>query len=529
MSSFNFIVGDSIAAGTAIAAGLKRSGAYGVKSVDDKGISKVGAPPQEVLGFLKEIGDSKLKDKIVILSSGISNGPDALEKVKEQLKYLKGLNCKVYIIGVSNDPTNAAGKTKFPKLVGMNEKLTEVAKEFNFVFLGGFKPSSDNIHPSSYQTYYKNTVVKKIAEPWPTSPTQTLSVSGDTQTNGLTPSGMSPSAAGLTPSGMTPSPPPEPPIKGVFVLNIEKPGILSCTALGDLTITQKELGVEDFFYFGEESDYTNEEIDDEYSEGAYTGAEEDLAFEVAEGQRLSQGQELLTNFDMSNPANLTNTDTKNGDPNVVESAPKVSTTATGKIKKMIEIGLGQVGYQETTGYPQHNGKDSKYGAYFGMNGYHWCGMFVGWCCNQAGMILSTKDFNAKNGNICNAISCECGVSVAKKKGVWVSNGDSKSARQNSSIKPDPGDIVFFSWNFNKSVDHVGIVVEDAGGGFVNTVEGNTAGGSKGGANQKGAGVWTKKRQKAVIIGYCKTSLYDPKNLDEFLAVASKKSAKASEA
>jgi len=88
MASFNFIVGDSIAAGTAIAAGLKRSGAYGVKSVDDKGISKVGAPPQEVLGFLKEIGDSKLKDKIVILSSGISNGPDALEKVKEQLKYL---------------------------------------------------------------------------------------------------------------------------------------------------------------------------------------------------------------------------------------------------------------------------------------------------------------------------------------------------------------------------------------------------------------------------------------------------------
>jgi hypothetical protein len=73
------------------------------------------------------------------------------------------------------------------------------------------------------------------------------------------------------------------------------------------------------------------------------------------------------------------------------------------------------------------------------------------------------------------------------------------------------------------------VADYAGGGFVNTVEGNTAGGSKGGANQKGAGVWTKKRQKAVIIGYCKTSLYDPKNLDEFLAVASKKSAKASEA
>lgn len=531
------------------------------------------AGPYSPNGYLKTIEFSFDADKINAVPGSVDKIATDVKKIIEGVFANATASTKeVYLDPIftyytsrraSNSPTSSNGQ--------QNNRYTPHGKTFSFPFKPVYQKTREEKVDSTYNIRYKLSGIITI-EDWeknyksladssrkqygvntqtqetpqtglspsgqtpsqtPTPPqtptTQTLSVSGDTQANGLTPSGMSPSAAGLTPSGMTPSPPPEPPIKGVFVLNIEKPGILSCTALGDLTITQKELGVEDFFYFGEETDYGNEEVDDEYSEGAYAGAEEDLAFEVTEGKRLSQGQELLTNFDMSNPETLKNNDTKNGDPNVVESAPNVNTTATGKIKKMIEIAKGQVGYVEKTGYPQHNGKDSKFGAYFGMNGYHWCGMFVGWCCNQAGMVLSTKDFNAKNGNICNAISCVCGVSVAKKKGVWVSNGDSKSARQNSSIKPDPGDIVFFSWDFNNSVDHVGIVVEDAGNGYVNTVEGNTAGGSKGGANQKGAGVWEKKRQKACIIGYCKTALYDPTNLNEFTGVAPKKSAKASEA
>ena len=47
MINIDYIIGDSIAAGTAIYGfGLKnRSGNFGVKSKDDKGISKVGAPP----------------------------------------------------------------------------------------------------------------------------------------------------------------------------------------------------------------------------------------------------------------------------------------------------------------------------------------------------------------------------------------------------------------------------------------------------------------------------------------------------
>ncbi len=519
MVTIDYIVGDSIAAGIAINGfGLKnRSGAYGIKSTDSKGISEVGASPKKILGFLNEIGKQKFTNKNVIISVGLSNGPKDLTNIKSQLQLLKDVNAKVYMIGVSNDPP-----ANLSDLKGGNDKLKNLASEFGFTFFGGFTPSSDKIHPN-YSDYYKNVIKPVLEKP----ETQIVKPEIGLSTNeSLGKSGPSVSIFGLSgasPSA-TPSIPPEPPIKGVFVFNVEKAGILSSTALGQLTITEKELAAEDAFVFGDVGNYEQEVIDEEYSEGAFAGAEEDVAFDIAQGLQLSQGQELLTDFDMSNPANLTATDTKNGDPNEVVAAPQISTTATGKIKKLLEVAKSQIGYKETTGYPKNDGKDSKYGAYFGMNGYHWCGMFVGWCCNQAGMILSTKDFNATNGNICNAISCVCGVSVAKKKGVWVSNGDSKAQRKSSTVKPDPGDIVFFNWKYGQKADHVGIVVEDLGNGSVRTYEGNTEGGKAGGANQKGAGVYEKIRLKELIIGYCKTALYDPTNLNEHTGPSSKKSA-----
>lgn len=515
MITIDYIVGDSIAAGIAINGfSLKRSGSYAIKSTDDKGISEVGATPKKILGFLNEIGKQKFTSKNVILSTGFSNNASDITNIRNQLQLLKDVSAKVYMIGISNDPPSNLSSLK-----GGNDTLKKLADEFGFTYFGGFKPSSDGIHPS-YSAYYKD-VIKPVLEAPETqvvkpdlgiNPNQTVGLSGPSfSIYGL--SGASPSA--------TPSVPPEPPIKGVFVFNVEKPGILSSTALGELTITEKELSAEDAFVFGpEEVDDT--EIDEEYQEVPYGGSEEDIAFQIEEGKKFSQGIEWLDQVDMSNPATLTSTDTTNGDPNEVTAAT-ITTTATGKIKKLLEIAKGQIGYVEKTGYPKNDGKDSKYGAYFGMNGYHWCGMYVGWCCNQAGMSLSTKDFGAKNGNIANAISTSCGVSVFKNKGCWVSNGDNKSSRQNSQIKPDPGDIVFFSWDFNKNVNHVGIVKEDLGNGYVMCYEGNTSGGDAGGANQKGAGVWEKKRSKATILGYGKTALYDTTNLSEWTGAAAKKS------
>ena len=62
MINIDYIVGDSIAAGIAIGPFKlsTRSGSVGIKSTDAKGISKVGARPIEILGYLNEIGKEKL-------------------------------------------------------------------------------------------------------------------------------------------------------------------------------------------------------------------------------------------------------------------------------------------------------------------------------------------------------------------------------------------------------------------------------------------------------------------------------------
>lgn len=154
MTNIDFIIGDSIAAGTAINGfGLKnRSGAYGIKSKDDKGISKVGAPPNEILGFLNEIGKAQLTGKNIILSCGISNGPGKIEIVKQQLNLLKEVRATVFIIGVSNNPPD-----NLPGLKGMNATLEKIASDYGYTFFGGFEPSADRIHPN-YSSYYKTNI-----------------------------------------------------------------------------------------------------------------------------------------------------------------------------------------------------------------------------------------------------------------------------------------------------------------------------------------------------------------------------------
>jgi hypothetical protein len=149
--SWDFIFGDSIAAGVAKELGLGRSGAYGVVSKDGKGISMVGAAPNVVLGYLQDTTFT-LDGKIVILSTGYSNGggtPASKQVIKDQLKLLKGKGCKVYVMGISNNPTNNRN------LVGGNDWLITEVESSGFVFLGGFDPNTtDYIHPTSYKTYW---------------------------------------------------------------------------------------------------------------------------------------------------------------------------------------------------------------------------------------------------------------------------------------------------------------------------------------------------------------------------------------
>lgn len=165
--SWDFIFGDSIAAGVAKnALGLNRkAGGNGDFTKDDKGASMVGAKPSDVLGYLQDTSFT-LDGKIVILSTGYSNGGGTAESkqfIKDQFSLLKAKNCKVYVMGISNNPK------KNPNLVGGNDWLKTEVESNGFVFLGGFDPNTtDYIHPKNYKKYW-DSVKSKLGTSTPSN------------------------------------------------------------------------------------------------------------------------------------------------------------------------------------------------------------------------------------------------------------------------------------------------------------------------------------------------------------------------
>ena len=84
----------------------------------------------------------------------------------------------------------------------------------------------------------------------------------------------------------------------------------------------------------------------------------------------------------------------------------------------------------------------------------WCACFVSWCANKDG-VLDTK--------IPKFALCSDGAEWFVQHGQWAKRGDTT---------PVAGDIIFFSWNSNSRINHVGIVIgSDAN--YVYTIEGNS--------------------------------------------------------
>ena len=77
-----------------------------------------------------------------------------------------------------------------------------------------------------------------------------------------------------------------------------------------------------------------------------------------------------------------------------------------------------------------------------------------WCADQSGYIQS--------GVIPKFSLCSDGVKWFESKGRF----------RDASYTPAAGDIIFFDWGNNGTIDHVGIV-ESVSGGTVNTIEGNS--------------------------------------------------------
>jgi hypothetical protein len=156
----------------------------------------------------------------------------------------------------------------------------------------------------------------------------------------------------------------------------------------------------------------------------------------------------------------------------------------GTVAAIVEIAKKEVGTIEG---PKDN--ETKYGAFTKANFLPWCGSFVMWCANQAGV------------KVPNCVSTVAGSSAFKKMGTWT---DAKDA------KPLPGDIAFFDFpgdNVDR-ISHVGIVVENNGDGTVTCIEGNTAGNPKG--DQRNGGevavktrgyISNKKKVMVSIVGF----------------------------
>lgn len=112
---------------------------------------------------------------------------------------------------------------------------------------------------------------------------------------------------------------------------------------------------------------------------------------------------------------------------------------------MVEIALSQEGTKGGEPYWKWYGFDER---------IEWCACFVSWVADQLGLIESNI--------IPKFAGCQNGIDWFKAMGEWEEPG----------YIPKPGDIIFFDWEVDDSVSHVGIVekVED---GKIYTIEGNS--------------------------------------------------------
>ncbi|MBS6194793.1 MAG: lysozyme family protein [Clostridiales bacterium] len=121
----------------------------------------------------------------------------------------------------------------------------------------------------------------------------------------------------------------------------------------------------------------------------------------------------------------------------------------------IPIGMGSQAIVQVALSQEGNVGGQPYWSWYGFNSrVEWCACFVSWCAEQCGYIQS--------GVIPKFSSVSAGVDWFAAKGQF----------RDASYVPAAGDLIFFDWENNGTIDHVGIV-ENVTGGTVNTIEGNS--------------------------------------------------------
>ena len=148
----------------------------------------------------------------------------------------------------------------------------------------------------------------------------------------------------------------------------------------------------------------------------------------------------------------------------------------GTAARLIEEAEQEIGTVEG---PKDN--ETKYGAFTKANFQPWCGSFVMWCANEAGV------------KVPNTVYTPSGAAAFKKAGRWHEDD------------PQPGDIAYFDFPADgvDRISHVGIVAKVKKDGTCLVIEGNTSPDKKG--DQRNGGevalkvrAW-KKNPKNVMI------------------------------
>ena len=120
----------------------------------------------------------------------------------------------------------------------------------------------------------------------------------------------------------------------------------------------------------------------------------------------------------------------------------------------IQTGAGS-GEMVQTALTQEGNGGELYWSWYGFDEeVEWCACFVSWCADQCGYL--------DNGVMPKFSLCSDGVEWFSARGRF----------EDGSYVPVAGDIIFFDWEEDGGVDHVGIV-ESVESGRVNTIEGNS--------------------------------------------------------
>ena len=145
----------------------------------------------------------------------------------------------------------------------------------------------------------------------------------------------------------------------------------------------------------------------------------------------------------------------------------------GTLKNLLNIARKELGSTEN---PAGSNK-TKYGKWFGLDGYPWCMMFIMWVFSQAGVKLPKK-----------TASCGDLMRAAQAAGCWVT------------ANFQPGDVVIYDFSGQrKTTQHCGIVELELPDYGVQAIEGNTSSSDKG-SQDNGGMVCRKNRARKYVIG-----------------------------